>query len=81
MRKIEKKITHAIALKLARQSVEMCSKQGIGISKAILFGSFAKGNSTVDSDIDLLLVSSQFKNNRLDNWKMIAHRRSQTDRN
>ncbi len=34
---------------------------GINVERAILFGSFAKGNSRKDSDIDLIIVSEDFK--------------------
>ena len=38
----------------------------------MLFGSQAAGTGRRDSDIDLFLVSSKFKRNSLDNWKMLA---------
>ena len=33
---------------------------GIFVNKAILFGSFARGDAGSDSDIDLIIVSEQF---------------------
>ena len=36
-------------------------KLGITVERTILFGSFAKGNPRKDSDIDLIIVSEDFK--------------------
>ena len=36
-------------------------KESIGVSRAIVFGSFARGEFGEDSDIDLLLVSEKFR--------------------
>lgn len=36
------------------------SEKGLVVSQAILYGSYAKGTATSESDIDLLLVSPQF---------------------
>ena len=48
------------AVKLARKYIESLSDHGLNITRAILFGSFARGDFNDDSDIDLLLVSPQF---------------------
>ena len=41
--------------------LEKCLKEkGLNISKIILFGSQAKGESTEESDIDILIVSNDF---------------------
>ncbi|MFH1197486.1 MAG: nucleotidyltransferase domain-containing protein [bacterium] len=37
------------------------SKKGILITKAFLYGSYARGAATEDSDIDLLLISPLFE--------------------
>ena len=34
---------------------------GINVERAVLFGSFANGNARKDSDIDLIIVSEDFK--------------------
>ena len=34
------------------------------VDKAILYGSYAKGTATADSDIDLLIVSSELPHNK-----------------
>lgn len=44
----------------------------IPIDKAILFGSYAKGNFSVDSDIDLAIFSSYFDGrDRLENFRLL----------
>ena len=44
---------------------KVLKEKGIRISKIILFGSYAKGTATADSDIDLAVISSQFGKNNL----------------
>jgi uncharacterized protein len=68
----KKKITKRTAIKLAKQYIEMCNKINLPIQKAFLFGSYSKDTAHADSDIDLLLVSDKFRNNSLDNWKMLS---------
>jgi predicted nucleotidyltransferase len=72
MQSTSKKINKAAAIKIAKQYVELCRELNLQIKKAFLFGSFAKGTASNDSDIDLLLVSDQFIPNSLENWKMLA---------
>ena len=40
--------------------IQEVKKRGVRISKAVLFGSYAKGKENPDSDIDLLLVGPDF---------------------
>jgi len=40
--------------------VQLLKQQGINVSKVILFGSYAKGKANPDSDIDIVIVSTQF---------------------
>lgn len=40
--------------------VKMLEQNGISVSKVILFGSHAKGKASVDSDIDIAVISPQF---------------------
>jgi len=44
----------------ARKFVSHLKTKGIPVKKAIIFGSWAKGKQTSDSDIDLCLVSQKF---------------------
>jgi predicted nucleotidyltransferase len=68
----QKKTSQQTAIKLASEYVMQCHKLNIPIIKAILFGSQVNGKPHSESDIDLLLVSEKFKNNSLDNWKLLA---------
>ncbi len=45
---------------LINKYVSEVKKNGIEISKVILFGSHVAGNPTIESDIDLVIVSPQF---------------------
>jgi len=47
-------------LKLVREAVRQLNRNGIRISRAILFGSFAKGRVRRWSDIDVALVSPDY---------------------
>ena len=40
-------------------------RMGIHVERAILYGSFAKGNQREDSDIDLVVISTDFQNMNL----------------
>ena len=50
----------AVQKEKVRSFVALIKKQGITVSRVILFGSYAKGKSTPDSDIDLAVISPQF---------------------
>lgn len=40
--------------------LQLLKQHGFSISRAILFGSYAKGKANPDSDIDIAVVSNQF---------------------
>ena len=40
--------------------VQLLKQQGVVVSKVVLFGSYAKGKTKPDSDIDIAIVSTQF---------------------
>ena len=40
--------------------LQLLKQQGFSVSRAILFGSYAKGRANPDSDIDIAVVSTQF---------------------
>ena len=61
-----------VAIELVKRYVEQCLERNIRFQKVILFGSTIKGNAHEYSDIDVLLVSDQFTDNSLDNWKILA---------
>jgi predicted nucleotidyltransferase/HEPN domain-containing protein len=54
-----------------RKFIALARKQGIKISKVILFGSYAKGTFTSDSDIDLAVVSPQFGHNSIEEMMLL----------
>jgi len=45
--------------------IDLLKQEGIDVSQAILFGSYAKGTAKPESDIDIAIVSSQFGKNNL----------------
>lgn len=57
LKKHELNVIHAYLLLL--------KKKGIKVSKAILFGSYAKGTAKPESDIDIAIVSTQFGRNNI----------------
>ena len=48
------------AVKIASEYISSLSGHGLVISKAILFGSYARNDFNKDSDIDILIVSPDF---------------------
>jgi len=42
--------------------LNLFQKKGIKITKIAIFGSYAKGRQKVDSDIDIIIVSPDFRN-------------------
>jgi predicted nucleotidyltransferase len=47
-------------INIVRAYLVVLKQAGINIDKAYLYGSYARNEANIDSDIDLLLVSSQF---------------------
>ncbi|HAR49727.1 hypothetical protein ER57_17775 [Smithella sp. SCADC] len=45
--------------------INLLKQEGIDVSKAILFGSYAKGTAKPESDIDIAIISYQFGKNNL----------------
>ncbi|MCX6154523.1 MAG: nucleotidyltransferase domain-containing protein [Candidatus Kapabacteria bacterium] len=58
--------------KIIDDFIEECKIRNIFFSKVILFGSYAKGHSNEDSDIDLALVSDQFSGNPFADWHKLS---------
>jgi predicted nucleotidyltransferase len=48
--------------KIIKQYCEQLKKMGIVVEQTILFGSHARGEAREGSDIDLVIISSAFKN-------------------
>lgn len=61
----------------AKKFVKEIQKHKIRVLKAYLYGSYAKGSSRQDSDIDIALISPDFSGNRyFDTLKIIPLRRN-----
>ncbi len=60
MVKIPNKINYVITKYLSA-----LNSNNINVKKAILFGSFAKGNYNNESDIDVAIISDSFEGNRI----------------
>jgi uncharacterized protein len=54
-------------------------KGSIQISAAYLFGSYAKGNANPDSDIDVLILSPDFSDDRFENLVLLMKARRGID--
>jgi len=48
------------ALEVIKQYIRLLNSSGITIYKAYLYGSYAKNQASLESDIDVLLVSKSF---------------------
>jgi len=60
------------AIELVKQFVAQCQLHEIYFDKVILFGSTLRNEATEDSDIDVLLASTQFGPNQWENLGLIA---------
>ncbi|MCP5104492.1 MAG: nucleotidyltransferase domain-containing protein [bacterium] len=47
--------------KINRELKQLLDKKGIAADKIVVFGSYARGTEKVDSDIDLIIVSKNFR--------------------
>ncbi len=56
-------MSQAEVITLIRKYLKALKQAGIPVEIAYLYGSYARNEATVDSDIDLLLVSSVFDTN------------------
>ncbi len=67
----------AEAVKIARRYVTELRKHGLKVTRAYLYGSYAYGKPHKYSDIDVVIVSPQFKGIRfLDSYEIAKLRRS-----
>ena len=67
------------ALIVGKRLVKNLCAAGIDVKQAYLFGSFAKNKADEDSDIDVVIVSKSFSNNRLINARRLAPFEWETD--
>ncbi|MEO0300241.1 MAG: nucleotidyltransferase domain-containing protein, partial [candidate division WOR-3 bacterium] len=57
-----KKITKK---ELTKILIELLKQRGISIYRIVIFGSYVKGLSKEDSDIDIIIVSKEFRNKNI----------------
>ena len=57
--------------KIIFEFINELKKNNIPVDDVFLFGSYAKGNYTSDSDIDLLIVSPIFEGDKIEDRKKI----------
>ncbi len=50
-------------MKKIHEFLRLLKQEGLKISRVILFGSYARGSAHFDSDIDIVIVSTQFGKN------------------
>jgi predicted nucleotidyltransferase len=62
-----------------RKFAVLLRKQGIRVSKMILFGSHAKGNAAKDSDIDIAIISRQFGRDAIKEMMLLRRLAMQID--
>jgi predicted nucleotidyltransferase len=67
------------AIKIAKQFLKELQKNKIVVQKAYLYGSFAKECSRKDSDIDIVVVSPDFRKTRFEESLRIAKLRYKID--
>jgi predicted nucleotidyltransferase len=51
-------------IEVVRRYLDVLKKNGINVQKAILFGSYARGEARKYSDIDILVLSEEFDRDR-----------------
>ena len=63
--------TREKVIKKARRLLEWLSSEGLDITAAYLYGSYAAGTAHEDSDIDVAIVSADLSGDRLENWRRL----------
>lgn len=49
-------------MKIKEVLLRLLKEEGIGVEKIVIFGSYVKGKRKEDSDIDIIVVSKEFRN-------------------
>jgi len=66
-------------IEIVKRYIEELEKKEIYISKAILFGSHARGKAKPESDIDVALISDAFSGDRFEDRRRIVPLRRKID--
>ena len=53
-------------MKIIKKFVNTLKKEGINIDKIILYGSYVKGKSRTESDLDIAVISRDFGKDRIE---------------
>jgi len=61
-----------LVMEKVKRYLNELTRHGINIEKAYLYGSYARGNYHKDSDIDIVIISSNFQGMRFYDWQRIA---------
>lgn len=67
------KNSHRQVAALLRQAAERVLQSGIRLDAVYLYGSFATGKATDESDIDVAFISSDFCADSMEQWNSIMH--------
>jgi len=74
---MDKKTREAIAV--AKKYIKFLGQNKIKVERAYLYGSYANGKPHKDSDIDIVVVSRQFRKSRFEDSLRIAKLRRDID--
>ncbi len=65
---------------IIKQYIKIIKQHKIEINKIFLFGSYARGTATEDSDIDIAIISNDFEGDRFSDRRKIVPLRRNIDR-
>jgi len=68
-----------LVMEKVKRYLNELTRHGINIERAYLYGSYARGNYHKDSDIDIVIISSDFQGMRFYDWKQIVPFRRDID--
>jgi predicted nucleotidyltransferase len=54
------------SVRIVRKSIKALKQEGIPVDRVILYGSYAKGKTRPDSDIDVAVISKNFGQDRVE---------------